>query len=235
MKKYIKIISLTLCIFTLCTLLCSCDNIDKMREKHGIKQEDGTILFQGKIYEKISHYVDINIDAIGGYVDHAYITENDVPVLLSQQLGDLWLVTSDKGLIRSDNEIYVVKEKKEQVEKDIKMVRKGDYSIFFMNVYDNFNEEFATICTTEQVNMIKEVVSEENLIPYIESYGIKVNIYCSTESGYFKNHYGYLACLPNGKYGVYREPNGELGNLYLIPDKYQKTFEKLYYDTMPRA
>lgn len=235
MKKYVKIIALILSVVTLCTILCSCDALDEMKAEHGVKQEDGTILLQGKVYEKISYNVEINFDALGGFYDHIFVTENDVPVLLSQQLGEFCFITRDRGLIKTNNAIYVVKEKRQQVEKEAKDVIKGKYSIFYINAYEEYDEKWATMCTSEEVNMLIETVSQENLIPYVYSPSIKAKIYCSTESGYFRNHYGYLGCLPNGKYGVYREPNGELGNLYLIPDKYQKTFEKLYYDTMPRA
>lgn len=235
MKKYAKIVALILTIFTLCTILCSCDALDEMKAEHGVKQENGTILLQGNVYEKISYKVKINFDALGGLYDHVFVTEKDVPVLFSRMLGELCIITRDRGLIKTDNEIYVIKEKREQVEKEAKEVVNGNYSIFFMNAHDDFEEKWGTMCTAEEVKMLNEVVSEENIIPYVESYNIKVNIYCSTESGYFKNHYGYLACLPNGKYGVYRTPNGELGNLYLVPEKYQKTFEKLYYESSPRA
>ena len=81
MKKTVKRIILLLTIFSLSLCLCGCDALDKMRQNQGFWGENGEILWNGAVYKELpsDEYLYVNQDDI----TIVYVTEPDVPVLLS--------------------------------------------------------------------------------------------------------------------------------------------------------
>ncbi len=140
MKKYIKIIALILSVFTLCTILCSCDAIDEMRDKQAFWQKDGSILYNGNTYVKLPLYTEVNSKDFG-YDSYIHVTEKNVPVLLSSEFGSYRNITKDGVVIDGNGELYALAGKYAQVLKEAEKATRGEYNVFTYHEGTNCNAE----------------------------------------------------------------------------------------------
>lgn len=232
MKKYAKIIALILTVFTLCTILCSCDAIDEMQEVHGVLQDDGNIICNGKLYVKLSHYTDL-VPNPQGYYDKVYITSKDIPLLFSQRLGDRYDITEDRAVICGKGKIYVVEEKYNELEKEVERASNGDYDNYIVTLNgDYFEREFLPTLTKEEIKAMRNVVSQNVLTEYSGHNMInRFPLYGYMNSGYFGSNYGDITYEKNGRYMVIEEYN--MTKVFLVPEEYQKIFEELHYRCVP--
>ena len=103
--KWSKRICLVVLVVALCIGFCGCDRLDEMKASHAVWQEDGSILWNGTVYKPLPRrYYDINGNLFSVSV---HITEPDVPVLLSEELGDYFHASTDGVFIygySKDNE-----------------------------------------------------------------------------------------------------------------------------------
>ena len=83
MKKCKRWIAVLL-VVVLCLPLCGCQRLEEMRAAHAVWQEDGSIKWDGNVYRKLVDSPEISIicDPIT-----IWLTEEDVPVLLSETIG----------------------------------------------------------------------------------------------------------------------------------------------------
>lgn len=95
MKRSKRILCLLTAIL-LCLSLTACNDLDEMRANHAIRQEDGTILWNGYTYRMLEgDYTYLNVD----YVHIIYATDPDVPVLLSSMEGHPHYVSKNELLL----------------------------------------------------------------------------------------------------------------------------------------
>ena len=98
MKKCKRWIAVVLVVM-LCLPLCGCQsNLEDMRAAHAVWQEDGSILWNGNVYRELPN-VPEGLEYY--YGETIYVTEADVPVLLSEMFGQNFTVDSDGVLIHS--------------------------------------------------------------------------------------------------------------------------------------
>ena len=104
MKTFKKLICLYLC-FAICFSLCSCNFLDKMRECQAFWGENDTVTYNKKTYKKLSQseFFDPEIDT----EKYIYVTEKDVPVMLSEGFGDSGEISKDNLIISLDGNRYV--------------------------------------------------------------------------------------------------------------------------------
>ncbi len=96
MKRYIRLIAGVLLTVMLCLSFCSCAYIDEERLYHAKWTDDAknVISFRGNDYIKLPYCEDLNfIDS--GEEEMSFVTENDVPLLLSSLYGDCVTVSKD--------------------------------------------------------------------------------------------------------------------------------------------
>jgi len=87
MKKMKRVLCLVLSVL-LCLSLCGCQALDDMKAQHALRQADGSIVWNDTVYKPLP---DIHADANTIYfVDTVRVTDPDVPVLLSEQYGELF-------------------------------------------------------------------------------------------------------------------------------------------------
>lgn len=99
MKKSKRWIALLLALL-LCASLCGCQELEDMRANHAVWQEDGTILWNGVVYRELADVPEEYQHVVDGMI---FVTEADVPVLLSQEFGTNWTVDTERGLLHSWN------------------------------------------------------------------------------------------------------------------------------------
>ena len=83
MKNFLKRIGVLLLVGAMVFALCGCDALDDMREHQIFPNEDGSFMIEGVRYVQleVNDYFAPGNTPVGAY----YLTETDVPVLLSSQ------------------------------------------------------------------------------------------------------------------------------------------------------
>ena len=99
MNKGKRRIALLLALI-LCLPLCGCVDLENMRANHAVWQEDGTILWDGVVYRELADVPEEYQHYVHGTI---FVTEADVPVLLSEEFGTNWTVDTERGLLHSWN------------------------------------------------------------------------------------------------------------------------------------
>lgn len=98
MKKWKRWLAFVLATL-LCLPLCGCQALEDMRAVHAVWQEDGSILWNGAVYRKLEFGgSDPELDVSYDYTT-IYITEPDVPVLMSEVFGDGMDVCANGALL----------------------------------------------------------------------------------------------------------------------------------------
>lgn len=99
MKRSKRIIALLLAV-ALCLPLTGCQALETMRQEQGFWQEDGSVLWDGKVYLPLSGAGELNLSYEEDQPSIS-VTEPDVPVLLSTFMGEGMDVYQDGLLLES--------------------------------------------------------------------------------------------------------------------------------------
>lgn len=98
MKKYLKYILISVIMIISALSLCSCKELDNIRDVHAVYDGNGNIVFHNAVYKQLqytgNYYPNITSDKRGA------VTEPDVPVLLSSAMGQDMLISEDEILLR---------------------------------------------------------------------------------------------------------------------------------------
>ena len=86
-----------LLVVALCLPLCGCQMLEDMRAAHAVWQEDGSILWNGNVYRLLRNVSEKSLVLLED--GNVWVTEADVPVLLSETLGDYGRVSHSGALI----------------------------------------------------------------------------------------------------------------------------------------
>lgn len=95
MKKCKRWIAVLL-VVVLCLPLCSCQRLDEMRAAHAVWQEDGSIKWDGNVYRKLADSPKISIICDPTTI---WLTEEDVPVLLSETIGEYCRISRNRVIL----------------------------------------------------------------------------------------------------------------------------------------
>lgn len=90
MKKFIKIIAVALCVTILGVMLCSCQYLDEKKANHAVYCDDtkDSFTFRDYTYRKADNPKGLSFVSANEMSD-AYVTPEDVPVLLSSSFGEM--------------------------------------------------------------------------------------------------------------------------------------------------
>ena len=102
MKKTTRILALCIALVFVCLSATGCNAIEEMRERHGFYTKTGSIMIGDTEYLLLPE--NEYFSPLRDNADEIYVTDKDVPVLLSAMLGDGFNLYND-GLILS-NAIY---------------------------------------------------------------------------------------------------------------------------------
>lgn len=97
MKPIVKIISIALCIVMLAVTLCSCQFLDEKKANHAVYCDDkkDSFTFHGYTYRKADLSKSLSLIATND-ITNSYLTEQDVPVLLSSRYGEMLSYNTDE-------------------------------------------------------------------------------------------------------------------------------------------
>ena len=167
MKKALKLLAFILIISILTLTFSGCELIDEMRKSQAFLINPTTIEYNGETYTLLPHCDYLNPQ--DGIDSDIYVTDPDVPVLLSDILGDTAYLSKDGSIIScftSYTEHYC---RSDEYEKTVELINNGfENTGYCYNYYDYINQLENYYCFTEQENSaMNEVLStvEETVLP----------------------------------------------------------------------
>ncbi len=221
MKRATRILSSILVSALLLCSLCGCNYIDKARRNQAFKDIDGTITYNGYEYKyciNVNEYFDPHMK-----YDYIYITEPDVPVLLSSLLGEASDISYDGAVIAKGSGGYYIRT-------DIYDAVLEEMSDPVMNSMYYFkleinNQGFPTgytpiKLTDEETEAILNVAKGEPVEAAHSSFEYSLNISIYSEDLYFYSHSFYIATIDSAAY-IYFYKDGER-IFYKAQEEYEK-------------
>lgn len=109
MKQWFKRIGLCVTVLGLCLSLCSCAQLDDMRSRHAVWAGDAVVL-NGVRYQKLPYCRDLAVEAVSFVHSRVYVTDADVPVLLSEYYGTYGLLHTDENILEVASSYYCPQE-----------------------------------------------------------------------------------------------------------------------------
>ena len=228
MKKCKRWIAVLL-ISVMCLSLCGCQDLEDMRAAHALLQEDGSIKWNGNVYRLMT----ISPEKTGILFadNNVWVTEKDVPVLLSEQFGQYARV-SQNGVVLvmygHDGETLYCRE--DQYNATMEYLQNAELTTYYYTYwdYDTGNEQYYYLSTLQGdvidraiVTSVFTAVEDEFYYSFGED-DFVVSLGKCDESRLFGEHYVVQIARKNGRF-------------YLIaPDNFITEVDASYTDTMKR-
>ena len=232
MKKYKRWIAILLASL-LSLSLCGCQRLDDMRAEHGVWQEDGSVLWNGNVYRKLENTLSLEkFDFVYGRIT-IYVTEADVPVLLSNVFGTMMDVCADGTLLEYYD--YRLLEGKRQLycredvyDEMVKTLADGvQLDTYYYYYYDyNREESLQYYLTEEQTNTIHRILTTVTPVPIKEFDGAiadEVHLYICDDSHRFEQDTDTWLCITESCYCI-----KTYDEIYAIPMKYNGIFTEIW-------
>lgn len=235
MKKAKRLIAFFFTML-LCLSLCGCQDLEEMRAAHAFWQEDGSIKWNGDIYlplEGVPEELDFT------YASSIKVTEEDVPVLLSEMLGDTLSVNITGVLLHNwgcDEEVYFCRE--DAYDAMMAYLKQGiemdTYYYTYWEDYNDDNEEYYYL-TEEQGRVIDELMStlsfeelDDEFYSSLDVDEYTVSLGRCDENHWFTETYVLEIAWQNGAFHLIDDDN-QIGR---VPAEYNATMRsivKAYY------
>ena len=209
MKKLRRIISVVI-ILCLMFLLCGCDYIDDLRKTHA-KFVDGyeEIELCGDIYK----YIDVSDDVeLGGIAHSVYVTEPDVPLLLSRDLCEYGFLNNDRSILTLNNSKYVREDIYDKVNDELN--NSLEFTRYCFETWKNDEEiEYYYLTDTERdkINGLFYTAKYNCYFSNDEDYPgydyRSISIYSASESGAFRA-YAFSVFKTDDGYRIYLQKRG---------------------------
>ena len=203
--------------------LCSCDFIEEKRAEQAVyvETEDGlAIEYLSKKYKPISIPYELTVNAN----EFLYVTEKDVPLLLSTFLGTGMYCNKDKTVISStDSNIYCREDVYEEYSERLKNSAFNDMCIQIYSFneetyeYDMKYEKLDDNVVTA-INAIISGVAPTTEMPYTEQ---SVEVFKCDEDAVFMRSYLYAEMDFQGRCYLHNYIGGEYGYYYAVPNRYE--------------
>ena len=236
MKRNAKIIALAMTLILLCTCFTSCSgSLKEMREAHAIYTDDGVITYKGKEFKKLPSLGDLEIAT--NAKDTVYVTASDVPVLLSEMLGDFFDISLDGNFLIEtvmydrEPEVYCIADLYDQVIKElnrgVKLDRYGYEVVIYGDEYDDMEIKNVVLSKGDS-NALDSFMTEKNIVTLSGGMVIifkkSAPIYSCTESGVFKKDAFVIGETEDGHcyIEVCDEKTGEY-TYYLVEGSFNKS------------
>ena len=233
MKQLWKRGAALLVILVLVLGLCGCDALDAMREAQTQYGEDGSILYKGVAYVRLpeSEYLSPEYDVW----KEIYVTDPDVPVLLSQAIYIERLALSLDGnflISMSDDVVYCREELYDSVFDRIVngfevAAMQYEYSVYDEEVGIHRRQTYTL--TQEQWDTVYEVLETVEPIEIGRNWNINgqwyLYLYECSQDGFFKKGTMELVASEDS-YTLILE-SGEQTLAYLVPSAYKAAFEQI--------
>lgn len=248
MKKAKRIWALVLTVI-LCVSLCGCQDLDDMKARQATWMENGHILWNGYEYLPLSEsaygmYYNYTDDLNWDDSEMVYITEADVPVLLSEEFGRRGYSGADGLLIEvnvyvNDEHINNVYCRADMYDWTLNALQNGyeiqEYGYYYFDYMEGESHtgnltEAQRQAVDDVLNNVRPITAEEDFYPHYD-YEQSLTISAYSMAHLFSKGIGEL-CYINGTYSIvdsyYDEEGLCYSNYYVVPDKYTDLFNELF-------
>lgn len=230
MKKTIKIISLLLAVFIIGAALTGCNALDKMRANHAVwtsPDNEDSITLGDKVYKR-TNVLAQNLN-MGKDVKWIRITDNDVPVLLSDRFGNNGRLSADGKFITTNGGIanitnaYCIEEFCETFEALAKNAELNKMCARRYGDYFMVSNEFLTAVKTA------ELFNDESIIEQL-IYRYEL-CYCDNTLMFVNKNYNYnVYYIADGSWYICYVSDSDYNErvYYKIDPKYNELFGSVY-------
>lgn len=233
-KRWIAVLLAVL----MCLSLCGCQALEDMRAAQAVYQEDGSILWNGQVYRMLGDTASRGDIYIVGDNQNVYVTQKDVPVLLSEFFGEPYDVCADGTLLESYtwDGGYIMYCREDVYDATAEYLKNGfQLDTYFYSYYDEETYDGNNYYLTEyQTNAVNDVLA--NVIPApLETYedeAIWDSLYlngCDESHRFSQNYLMDLWITEDGYFLVVEE------DVYPVPEAYNGIFNditKAYVESM---
>ncbi len=248
MKKIFKYAAVLTLLAAITFSLCSCKALDELKKSRASYREDGSVIYNGAVYKKLSEPV---IFLTSEYSEYLSIANEEIPLLLTPFMGENGFLDSD-GIILyiqgefwgdSPDKTYCREDRYDEIQGEIKNPVFNNYVI----PYSEFNNEEYTYesktykLSETEINALNEITSDEKNISDFDTYYVYDTVFvylttqhCLTVDKTFEiaeSGDNYFICVSN-----YSANYGE-GCTYKVPEEYKQIISGLmqyvdnsYYD-----
>ena len=232
MKKWKRWLVLALAT-VLCLSLCGCDELETMRAEHGVWQEDGSILWNGAVYRKLETTLSMGeFDFTYSYVT-IYVTEPDVPVLLSTMFGEGMDVSAD-GIILEHYDYWRDEDRttwycREDVyDEMVKKLENGVTLNTYCYYYWDYDREKSVpyYLTEEQANTMHRILATADPVSsadFDEPIEDELYLYVTDENRMFEQGTGKWLCITQSCYCI-----SSYDEIYAVPMEYNAIFDAIW-------
>lgn len=259
MKK-LRIVAL-ISVLLLCLTLCSCNvDIAEMRSRHGKWNADGNIVLNGTVYKPLPECNMLVTNIIGPYYysyplneeeinvsSPYYITESDVPVLLSEDKGTTFF-TDKEEIFLQENPYYsyysyintdssaVVYCREDHYDSIVSQIENGislpHYYYQYMVMQEGGIHSWEKYQLTDaEAAAMNTVLSSETAIisEAIDYYTFDqtVSLYVESTDGFFCTNTDLLIRQIGDTYFLHDRTNKEYDRLITVPEEYNDTFASI--------
>lgn len=236
MKKVTRILALLLALMLVCLSATGCNAIDDLRARHGYYTESGSIMLDKTEYRLLpdnEYFSPINAD-----VDSIYVTDKDVPVLLSAMLG-VGFDRYNDGLILSttmyDKELnYCRSDKYEEIAAQMTGEFNPTGHCYTYLVFDTeteMYEEYNYLLTKEQDNAVNKVLDTVEPVKRAENAtytcDYSISLYACTDNMLLQDWVYDIEKSQNTYYIVMINPIADADVEYTVPFEYNATFDAI--------
>ncbi len=238
MKKSLKIITFILSLVLLCSVLTGCNMLDELKEAHALINADRSVItYKGNLYIPIEethpYFNPLTEQSIN-------VTEEDVPVLLSQAHNVyVGQITADGSVMSlntyywsdtyEDNFYFCREDRYEEINEILKTEPTAEVYFYSYWGYDeNDDEQKGDYYLTEkQISAIEEIMATEGKkVSETNSYVVdaSVYVYAATEDMIFR----WQELFIYQKDGIYFiEETGDVPSCYTVPEEYNGIFDEI--------
>ena len=205
MKQTTRIIAMVTALL-LCVSLTGCKALDDMRAVHGTWNEDGSISLGDTRYLPLPECDLLSPPSANYYADTVYVTDKDVPVLLSQFFKSFSM--SDDGVLLEDetrfyDEVISFYCREDRYESLLKQIQEGPkLNGFYYSYYgsDNMERYVLTPAQADAVNFVLDTITPHTV--YSLDWDYCVTLTACSEDQYFNGAEYDLLSLKNRYYLV---------------------------------
>ena len=231
MKQKIRTILVLLLIPFLLVAFTACETLDDLRNTQGFWEEDGSISLHGTRYLKLPPCEEIAIDA---ETDTFYITEPDVPVLLSSMYGDYFSRSEDARFLRGNGEFYCHSDHYEEIKTRIENGVEMDHFCYTeYRFIDGITRQVTTVLSRPAIQLLNDTVKNSTPMALPEgatmSFDQTVHIYRSSEDALFRTYAFKLCRLSESYYITVTETISGEETYYPIAEDGVSLIKEIFY------
>ncbi len=237
MKRYIRITAFILSALLLCSVFTGCDMLDEMRRSHAVKNEKDNIILNGNEYKYVpfaSLTSLFNFEIIE--TRDIYVTEPDVPVLLSEGFYENFGDVSEDGKYiciydeNYDTVYYCLIEEYDKLTERLEAPFEPEVLAYPYYYYDYENDEeiYGNYTLTEEERKAVEDVLRSVEPVQLENYSVyQAESYCilyECSDDLIFNRMVLGIEYKNGRYAVTRDIGNTITEVHRVPDELESIF-----------